>query len=143
MKKIKAYSYILLLASLALLAHSFVPINHNCENRIDNLSLIDNDLIVKNSKCNGTTNSDDQNDCDCNDVEDVNCFISLGYIVDSDEIDIQNDSQYFHPLLLDLYDNIDIFKYNNISLLSYDYFITNSSDLSSGIGLRAPPKYFS
>ena len=150
-KRLKLYTYILLLANILLLAHSFIPHNHKHEleqHEVTQTSNIcecavcsSNAKSLEESLSNDGDNSDD-NGCGCCNNGKETCVISFGYLGQTDHESIfQNNN-----ITIDLDYYVINNNTNNICKLSSREKLifldtvkqTQSVDLY-GIGMRAPP----
>lgn len=137
-KRIKIYSFILLMANIFLFAHSFIPHEHN--------HVLPNELEKFTCQCSSCSSveissksSSDKGNCDCCSKGSKGCFISNGYLS-------QHSNEVSEILLYIITPEV-------IIPIPSEHFTTNSySELYSspparieisGIGMRAPPQLFS
>lgn len=147
-KRVKTYSYLLLLANIVLLAHSFVPHTHNHELTIYEIEQIAGKNVVscQCSSCttfvkileNITSQNGNTEDCNCCKHGKSNCFISVGYYTQDHE-NFNLAQYYIAP------QSIDIPKPENVVEYTYaERVITvpNTPPIA-GLSTRAPPILFS
>lgn len=138
-ERVKIFSYIILLANIVLLAHSFIPHEHNNFTHPEEIA-----VSCSCTSCSaGELRSADQDDenCGCCSGGGKGCFISNGYLGHHAE-DI-NDNVL-------LYNIVEIFPINLFQVVSIEdsHYTDFTSPLLDGImpwglGMRAPPVLFS
>lgn len=152
MKRVKLYSYILLLANFVLLAHSFVPHTHNHELTVYEIEQIAGKGVAD-CHCQScetfvrileTTSSqkNDAENCNCCKHGKNNCFISVGYYPQAnDDSSLTLFTNYFFivPQIFDIPKPEDFVEYiyveKNVSIPKFLPI--------AGLNTRAPPVLFS